>query len=144
MSPTVSDLVGLRDAGYLRVGVTKTYSGESLPEVLLRLGIRIDGKDQCRELDSAEALRLLVALFTRGLAYNTEHLKSADAQVLAQRILSDFFPSRSRLFTNIDATVEELLSGTYGSFWGTEATFCVALVARGDSSAAVVWVEEED
>jgi hypothetical protein len=144
MGPTVSDLVGLRDAGYLRVGVTKAYIGESLPEVLLRLGMRLYGKDQCRELDRDEAFRLLVAMFTRGLAYNTEHLEPEEAQGLAKRILLDFFPTRSRLLTNIDATVEELISGTYGSFWGTEATFCVALVARGDASTAAVWIEEED
>jgi hypothetical protein len=142
--PTVSDLVGLRDVGYLHVGVVKTYDDEDLPEVLLRLGLQIRGKNHCRELTKAEASGLLVVLLTRGLAYSVEIMRLEDAQNLAAKLLSDFFPSSATLLTNVDATADEVLSGSYNSFWGTEATCCIAVVARGGGSTAAVWVEEED
>lgn len=141
---TLSQLLERRNVGHVRVGAVRTYPGEHLSAALARLGVTYSG-EQHREIDAAEARRMLTSVFAEDLAYRKEIMPGAEAELFADFVLRDVFPPDSKLLTNIVFNSKELFRGDYGElFMGTDATFAVGVVAQTESVVACVWVEDED
>lgn len=141
---TIGQLLTCRSAGHVRIGAVRTYPGEDLSIPLARLGISYNG-ERYREIDDAEARRILVSVFSEDLAYRAEVMSQADAERFADFVLAEVFPTGSTLLTNVAFHSSALFRGDYFElFSGVDATFSVGVIARTESVVACVLVEDED
>jgi hypothetical protein len=135
----IREIAERRDEGELRGGVT---AERELPAVAAAFELA-DDPSRYRTIDRADAMRLLVRVFHRGLAYSsTVCMPREEAERYAEAVLDLVPGSNVTYYTNGTWHLPDAPDPRWHhvTLW----TFDTGVIAIGETGSLCVWVTEED
>jgi hypothetical protein len=137
----VEEIIAARRCGVVRCGLSSKQP-RSVTELATEFGLEPDPCNY-REIEEADARRLIVLVLRQDLAYDSQLMSIENATKLADRFLEQFGTGETRFYTN-GTFYEPVPRRTTTWNPATSATFDTGVLVLGAAVSGCLWVKDED
>lgn len=141
----IADLIRQERGSDTVAGILSCDSAESTTTVAAKFGLA-DSSDCYREIDAAEATKVLESVLHKDMAYDLEIMPLQLAEELSAQFIAEFSEINARFFTNGFWGRLPRYSSGVGPGWNpvTSATFDAGVIVVADQKVGCVWCLDED